>query len=361
MQCKASRFDFGIFFIVHHLLITYTRLWCVGAEKAYPAGCSQKEPSYYDYDNSVFPPLSLPVKSVDDYLLTRRLGTGKFSDVFEAVDCSLEQIFTAGQNPTSSLEVDPRTLVVLKCLKPVSDRKIRRELLVLQRVTGLPNLTRLVAMVVTPQYYLHNRMRTTDLPRMPALILQHAGPSSQWLCHDYDTTTGPPQPNVCLGKETEESPRLSDTGFHTPSSTSSSLTDYEIRYYLYHLLKALDGLHAAGIMHRDVKPRNVLINRSHHNLYGPLTLIDLGLAEFYHPDIPYNVRVASRHYKAPELLVGFGYYDYAVDMWGVGCILAGLLWRREPFFRGRDNVDQLMVIVDVLGIDDFSFTLRNIK
>jgi casein kinase II subunit alpha len=63
-------------------------------------------------------------------------------------------------------------------------------------------------------------------------------------------------------------------------------------------------------------------------------LIDLGLADFYRPNQRYNVRVASRHYKSPELLVGYELYDYAIDMWGVGCILAGLLFRREPFFRG---------------------------
>ena len=83
-------------------------------------------------------------------------------------------------------------------------------------------------------------------------------------------------------------------------------------------------------------------------------LIDLGLADFYHPGTRYNVRVASRHYKSPELLLGpsFGYYDYAIDLWGVGCILAGLMFRKEPFFRGKNNVDQLGVIIQVLGTTD---------
>ena len=131
-------------------------------------------------------------------------------------------------------------------------------------------------------------------------------------------------------------------------------------------------------MHRDVKPRNVLINRQTRNrrmgpttkattnihaaisgnkhqddgddnngqhqrqqsqlqlqhMLQPLMLIDLGLADFYFPNTKYNVRVASRHYKSPELLLGYELYDYAIDMWSVGCILAGLLMRREPFFRG---------------------------
>jgi len=107
-------------------------------------------------------------------------------------------------------------------------------------------------------------------------------------------------------------------------------------------------------MHRDAKPRNVLINRSFPDdeAKRSLCLTDLGLADFYVPGQQYNVRVASRHYKVPELLVGYEFYDYALDIWGVGCILADLLLRREPFFRGRDNIDQLAKICAVLGLPD---------
>jgi casein kinase II subunit alpha len=297
-------------------------------EKAYPLGCSQKPQSYYDYENNQFPSQTGHVRSVDDYALTRRLGTGKFSDVFEAVDVNLEKKIAANKPPSV---VDPRTLVVVKCLKPVAERKIRREIMVLERAAQVPNIARLIALVVSPNYFEKYRGSSTDLPRMPALVMQHAGPHSQWFCHSADNNLSSTSPQA-----------------------HSFLTDYEIRYYLYHLLSALDGLHSTGIMHRDVKPRNVLINRrlddGMHR--APLTLIDLGLADFYHPSVPYNVRVASRHYKAPELLLGNSCYDYAIDIWGVGCILAGLLFHREPFFRGRDNVEQLHKIIVTLGIDD---------
>jgi hypothetical protein len=90
--------------------------WIVGVrgDRAYPLGCSQQPPSYYNYDGYPFPPPGLPIRSTDDYLLLRRLGAGKFSDVFEAVDVDLERKLGKEKN-----QVDPRTLVVLKVLFPL--------------------------------------------------------------------------------------------------------------------------------------------------------------------------------------------------------------------------------------------------
>ncbi|XP_026549564.1 casein kinase II subunit alpha-like [Notechis scutatus] len=90
-------------------------------------------------------------------------------------------------------------------------------------------------------------------------------------------------------------------------------------------------------MHRDVKPHNVMIDHEHRKL----RLIDWGLAEFYHPGQEYNVRVASRYFKGPELLVDYQMYDYSLDMWSLGCMLASMIFRKEPFFHGHDNYDQV--------------------
>lgn len=126
-------------------------------------------------------------------------------------------------------------------------------------------------------------------------------------------------------------------------------TDLDVRYYMYELLRAINYSHSKGIMHRDVKPHNVMID---HELRR-LRLIDWGLAEFYHPGVLYNVRVASRYFKGPELLVNFQCYDYSLDLWSFGVMFAGLIFRKEPFFPGQDNNDQLVKIVKVLGTDDF--------
>ena len=79
----------------------------------------------------------------------------------------------------------------------------------------------------------------------------------------------------------------------------NNFSDDDIRFYIYELLKAMEYSHSKGIMHRDIKPQNIMIDHANKKL----RLIDWGLAEFYHPQQEYNVRVASRYFKGPELLI----------------------------------------------------------
>lgn len=74
-------------------------------------------------------------------------------------------------------------------------------------------------------------------------------------------------------------------------------------------------------MHRDVKPQNIIVNPTKKIL----KLIDWGLAEFYHVGQDYNVRVASRYFKGPELLVDYNYYDYSLDTWSTGAMFASMV------------------------------------
>ena len=101
-------------------------------------------------------------------------------------------------------------------------------------------------------------------------------------------------------------------------------------------------------MHRDIKQQNIIIDKTTKRL----KIIDWGLAEFFLPETQYNVKVASRYYKAPELLLDYKYYDYSIDIWSLGCIMAGIIFKQEPFFLGKDNFDQLLKIVKILGTDD---------
>jgi len=122
-------------------------------------------------------------------------------------------------------------------------------------------------------------------------------------------------------------------------------TLYSLLHIALEMLKCIEELHNRGFLHRDIKPHNVMIDPQKRTL----KLIDWGLAEFYHPGTEYNVRVASRHYKGPELLTDLQDYDYSLDMWGFGCMLGSMFFLKEPLFKGSNNKDQLVKIVKVLG------------
>ncbi|OCH96288.1 kinase-like protein [Obba rivulosa] len=234
-------------------------------------------PGWYAYES-----LRIEWNVPDRYEIVRRIGGGRYSEVFEGIDTSNEDA------------------CVIKVLKPVARKKIKREIKILRNLSGGPNVIGLLDIVHDPN------------SRSNSLIMEFVQ-NVDW-------------------KE-----------FHI------SCTELEIKHYLFQLLTALDFVHSRGIMHRDVKPANIMYDRDRRKL----RLIDWGLAEFYHPSVEYHIRVGSRYYKGPELLVGYHMYDYSLDIWSVGCILASMIFRREHFFRGKDNEDQLLKILKILGTDAF--------
>ena len=115
-------------------------------------------------------------------------------------------------------------------------------------------------------------------------------------------------------------------------------------------------VHSAGILHRDLKPRNLLVNSN-----CDLKICDFGLARADIPEL-YNAGamtdyISTRWYRAPELLLGSEYYTTAVDMWSVGCILAELLLRK-PFLPGSDTENQLELVVNCIGKPDSKYITK---
>eukprot|EP00252_Welwitschia_mirabilis_P006235 TRINITY_DN1705_c0_g1_i2.p1 TRINITY_DN1705_c0_g1~~TRINITY_DN1705_c0_g1_i2.p1 ORF type:complete len:433 (-),score=92.07 TRINITY_DN1705_c0_g1_i2:379-1677(-) len=122
------------------------------------------------------------------------------------------------------------------------------------------------------------------------------------------------------------------------------LSPADIKSYMQMTLKGLSVCHRKWVLHRDMKPNNLLIAAD-----GQLKLGDFGLARLFgSPNRRFTHQVFALWYRAPELLYGSRHYGPAVDIWAVGCIFAELLLRR-PFLQGVSELDQLGKIFAALG------------
>jgi len=188
---------------------------------------------------------------------------------------------------------------IIKILKPVRSDKYRREIKILMELKGGPHIVELLDMLKDPAC------------GRPSLIFGYT----------YSTDFKSVIPN---------------------------LTEDDLRYYLYCIFRGLDYCHSKGIMHRDIKPQNIIVNPETHEL----KIIDWGLAEYYLPGQDYNVRVSSRYYKGPELLVNNRYYDYSLDVWSTGVMFSEIIFKLKHIFKGFDNYNQLEQINKVMGTED---------
>ncbi|KAJ1674101.1 Casein kinase II subunit alpha, partial [Spiromyces aspiralis] len=184
----------------------------ISVSKVYADVNMKKPREYWDYDNVQF-----QWAEQESYEIIRKIGRGKYSEVFEGIN------------------LRDKKRCVIKVLKPVKKKKIKREIKIMQNLSGGPNIIRLLDIVREP------------ISKTPALITEFV--------RNIDFRTLYPR-----------------------------FTDTDVRYYIFELLKALDYAHSQGIMHRDVKPHNVMIDHEQRKL----RLIDWGLAEFYHPGTEYN-------------------------------------------------------------------------
>ncbi|RXN23178.1 mitogen-activated kinase 14A isoform X1 [Labeo rohita] len=118
------------------------------------------------------------------------------------------------------------------------------------------------------------------------------------------------------------------------------LTDDHVQFLIYQILRGLKYIHSADIIHRDLKPSNLAVNED-----CELKILDFGLAR--HTDDEMTGYVATRWYRAPEIMLNWMHYNMTVDIWSVGCIMAELLTGRT-LFPGTDPVDLLekMLVLD---------------
>ncbi|CAF1612805.1 unnamed protein product [Rotaria magnacalcarata] len=133
----------------------------------------------------------------------------------------------------------------------------------------------------------------------------------------------------------------------THQNGSNILSDEHILYFTYQLLRGVKYIHSANVLHRDLKPSNLLLNRS-----CDLKICDFGLARTVddkpRDDSLLTEYVATRWYRAPEIMVSQRCYHKSIDLWSCGCILGEMLLGK-PLFPGRHYVDQLNHIFSIIG------------
>ncbi|CCH58632.1 hypothetical protein TBLA_0A08430 [Henningerozyma blattae CBS 6284] len=137
-----------------------------------------------------------------------------------------------------------------------------------------------------------------------------------------------------------------------------------IQYFIYQILRALKSIHSAQVIHRDLKPSNLLLNSN-----CDLKVCDFGLSRCLASSdnskdtlVGFMTEyVATRWYRAPEIMLTFQKYTTAMDIWSCGCILAEMI-SGKPLFPGRDYHHQIWLILEVLGTpsnDDFDDITSN--
>ena len=157
----------------------------------------------------------------------KKVGKGAFSEVFEGINTLNDE------------------RVAIKVLKPIKEKKVRREIKILQAVKGGPNILEYIATVKDPET--ENPAFVTEFIDMDGMKLR---------------------------------------------KVKMSFNEEDIRFYMYNILKALDYANSMGVMHRDIKASNIAIDHNNRKVY----LIDWGLADFYHPGQRYNSNVSSLHF-----------------------------------------------------------------
>lgn len=224
-------------------------------------------------------------RRADSFEKLDKIGQGTYSNVYKARD------------------LDSRKIVALKKvrfdnLEPESVRFMAREILVLRRLNH-PNVVKLEGLV------------TSRMSCSLYLVFEY-------MEHDLAGLA------ACPG---------------------ITFTEPQVKCYLHQLISGLEHCHSRGVLHRDIKGSNLLLDNA-----GSLKIADFGLATFFHPDQkqPLTSRVVTLWYRPPELLLGATEYGVGVDLWSTGCILAELL-AGKPIMPGRTEVEQLHKIFKLCG------------
>ncbi|KAH6782493.1 Protein kinase superfamily protein [Perilla frutescens var. hirtella] len=230
-------------------------------------------------------------KSSDSYIKIDKIGQGTYSNVYKARDRKTGKIVALKKVRFDTSEAE-------------SVKFMAREIMILQRLDH-PNIVKLQGLATSRMQY------------------------SIYLVFDYMQS----DLSKILSRQDER------------------LTEPQIKCYMQQLLSGLQHCHERGILHRDIKASNLLIDKN-----GMLKIADFGLGNFLDPESkrPLTSRVVTLWYRAPELLLGSTDYGTGIDLWSTGCLMAEMFAAR-PILPGRTEVEQVHIIFKLCGTppDDF--------
>lgn len=238
------------------------------------------------------------------YKRLKLLGAGHFGEAFLAKD-------RAGK------------LVVMKFLKRDTLRwsSFMKEMHMLTRLKSIPNIPKLVDIVWDPR-------DAEEMDEKGDVIEIESGDHNDTMQDFLKRKRGRPskswpgRPVLIM----EYAKHSLDKKGHLNMETR------DIRRYTYQLMQTLRRAHSMGIMHRDIKPSNIRINEDR----GQLALIDWGISTFFLPEKPSMGGAGTKWFKPPEMMFTQTSHNYAVDMWSAGCVLAGMVFGVDPFFKSAN-------------------------
>ncbi|KAM3712170.1 hypothetical protein ACJW31_01G161700 [Castanea mollissima] len=226
---------------------------------------------------------ALVVKSADSYDKLSKVGQGTYSNVYKARDRDTNKIVALKK-------------VRFDISQPDSVKFMAREMIFLHKLDH-PNIIKLQGLATSRMHY------------------------SLYLVFDFMETD---LATIIFRRE-------------------ERLTESQVKCYMHQLLSGLKYCHDSGIIHRDIKAANILIDKN-----GVLKIADFGLANNYRTNNPLTNRVVTLWYRAPELLLGAIHYKDGIDLWSAGCLLAEML-SGTAIMPGKTEVEQIDMIFRLCG------------
>nr|UEC49170.1 nlk [Hofstenia miamia] len=152
-------------------------------------------------------------------------------------------------------------------------------------------------------------------------------------------------PHISLFHEIYLICELMQSDLHKIIVSPQPISQDHVKIFIYQILRGLKYIHSSGVIHRDIKPGNLLVNSN-----CALKICDFGLARKLDPNTQVNMtrEVVTQYYRAPELLALSRIYTSAIDIWSVGCIFGELL-SRKILFQAPGPISQIDLIIDLLG------------